>query len=175
MESDQIIGLGLFDNEADFVAECKRYNTLGDLYVGVNPRSLQLLDHFGGLKNRMRSVFTDVTVDLKIEHITGIAVPDEIPLSDQAEALTSEASILHDGDTFFAFGSSLDSGCRRLLRTWVTDPDQSWHYDLHQYIRVTGTALSDAGFFSRRASFKRYRPYQLTEITEAILAMSDAS
>ena len=62
IESGQIIGLGLFDNEDDFVAECSRYNALGNLYVGVNPRSTDLLDQFGGLKNRIRSVWTDIWV-----------------------------------------------------------------------------------------------------------------
>ena len=169
MDSGHIIGIGLFENEDDFAAECKRYNTLGDLFVGVNPRSRALLDQYGGLKNRMRSVFTDVTDSTKIVQITGVAVPKGESFSVRAKALLKEACILHDHETFFALGAPLLAEVAEQLKSWLLEPNSSWAYEPNQYMRVPGTALPNGGFFSRRVVFRRYRPYQLTEITDAIL------
>jgi len=172
MDSEHIIGIGLFDNEDDFTAECLRYNTLGDLLVGVNPRSTRLLDQYGGLKNRMRSVFVDVTDSSNIEHITGVAVPAGCSLSVNAKAYLRDASLLHDRETFFALGAPLSVEVAEQLKSWLLEPDSAWTYEPNQYIRVAGTALPKARFFSRRVVFRRYRPYRLTEITDAIIEAS---
>jgi hypothetical protein len=168
-DAGQIIGLGLFDNEEDFVSECVRYNTLGNLYVGVNPRSVRLLDQFGGLKNRMRSVFADVSDPSMIDHITGIAVPDRIQLTSEASEYRRDVSRLHDRETFFALGKSLPIGLANRFGSWILKQGGSWTYNPNQYVRVPGTALIGGGYFSRRVIFRRYRPYQLTEISEALL------
>ena len=60
VDDENLIGVGLFDNEDDFVSECSRYNTLGLLQAGVNPRSSHLLDDYAGLQNRIRTLFSDV-------------------------------------------------------------------------------------------------------------------
>ncbi len=166
MDTDQIIGTGLFDNEDDFVAECGRYNTLGDLYVGVNPRPLRLLDEYGGLKNRVRSLFVDVTTASDIDQITGVAVGAGVVLSARARGLLREASRLHDKEALFAFGSPLPAGKSEALKKWVTDSD--FDYAIDQYVRVPGTALQNRGFLRPRVRFRQYRPYQLTEISDAI-------
>ena len=172
MDSGRIIGLGLFDNEDDFTSECERYNTHGDLYVGVNPRSPELLDQFSGLTNRMRSVFSDVTEGTEVEHITGIVVPGGVQLATAARALSRDASVLHDQQLFFALDPSVEARCRNSVAQWAAT--SSWDYDINQHILVPGTALPNGGFFSRRVTFKRYRPYGLSEVSEAILAMSDS-
>lgn len=172
VEKNGIIGIGLFDNEKAFVAECVRYNTLGDLYVGVNPRSRELLDQFGGLRNRMRSLFLDVTADSPIEHITGIAVPKDVSLSGAARDMSGETSVLHDRERFFALGDPVPSARADQVAQWVSD--DAWKYDLRQYVRVAGTALTGGGFFSRRVVFRRYRPYELKDVSDTIYPPSDA-
>jgi len=175
MDSDRIIGLGLFDNEEDFLSECLRYNTLGDLFVGVNPRSIRLLDQFGGLKNRMRSVFVDVSDPSMIDHITGIAVPEGVELSDQARARKRDLSLLHEREMFFALGKPLPISAADHLADWVVGSNRSWSYQVDQYIRVPGTAVAVGGFFSRRVTFRRYRPYQLPEVSDAVLVDSETA
>jgi hypothetical protein len=39
-----IVGIGFFDDEDAFVAECVRTNTAGNVYVGIQPRPRRLLD-----------------------------------------------------------------------------------------------------------------------------------
>lgn len=174
MDSEQIIGIGLFDNEDDFTAECLRYNTLGDLFVGVNPRSSGLLDQYGGLKNRMRSVFIDVTDSSDVEHITGVAIPHGASLSAQAKPFVRDTSILHDRETFFALGANVTIEATERIKTWFLS--RPWiTYEPDQYIRVPGTALPNGRFFSRRAVFRRYRPYQLTEISDAIIEATESN
>jgi hypothetical protein len=168
-DAGQIIGLGLFDNEEDFVSECLRYNTLGDLYVGVNPRSFRLIDQFGGLKNRMRSVFVDVSEPSMIDFITGIAVPAAVELTPEASECKREVSSLHDRETFFALGKPLPVELADRFGSMILKEGGSWSYQVDQYVRVPGTALIGGGFFSRRVVFRRYRPFQLAELSDALL------
>ena len=169
MDNDGIIGIGLFDNEDDFTAECARYNTFGGLFVGVNPRPLSLLDEFGGLKNRVRSMFVDVAEGAPIKHITGVAVPPEVPVSKLADPFVRETSILHDGEMFFAFGAPVPAKQASRVQNWLTESD-SWPYNVSQYVPVPGTAQPQGGLLSRRVTFRRYRPYVLSEVSDAILA-----
>ena len=169
IESGQIIGLGLFDNEDDFVAECSRYNALGNLYVGVNPRSPDLLDQFGGLKNRIRSVWTDIWVGAKISLITGVAVPEDVVLSEEATALHGEASVLFDRETFFALGRPVSAISAESVKTWFAGPGGRFDYSTDQDIRIPGTARMDGSLLTRRVVFRRYRPYQLNEISDGIV------
>ncbi|MBS14363.1 MAG: hypothetical protein CME19_22575 [Gemmatimonadetes bacterium] len=167
----QVIGVGLFDNEEDFVAECLRYNTLGELYVGVNPRSLELLDQFAGLQNRIRSVFADVTSSDDVASITGVVVPDTTPLSDHAKSFASDATVMHDRERYFALGTPIDVGASDRVRAWFSRIP--WAYEVGQHVRVTGTSLSGGGLLNRRVSYRRYRPYRLSEISDALLVATD--
>ena len=174
-DSEQIIGLGLFDNEDDFVMECERYNGLGDLFVGVNPRSNRLLDCYGGLKNRMRSVFVDVSDPTLIDYVTGIVIPGGLALSAEGEQYKREVSLLHDRERFFALGSPIPVGLADDLVNWIVEPDGIWSYRPDQYVQVPGTALMDGSLFTRRATFRRYRPYRLDGLSTAILEAGETN
>lgn len=174
-DDEQIIGLGMFDNEDDFLSECERYNTLGDLFVGVNPRSVRLLDHYGGLQNRMRSVFVDVSDPTLIDYVTGIAVPRGLPLSEEGAKFKREVSVLHDRSRFFALGSPVPVALADDLVRRIVPLSSAWSYSTGQYVQVPGTALMKGTWFSRRAAFKRYRPYRLDELSDTALADGEST
>ena len=120
-------------------------------------------------------MFTDVTEGTEIEHVTGIAVPGSVRLSPEASKFRRETSILHDRELFFPLETSLDARAAGQIARWVTGSTESWTCDVTHFVRVPGTAIQGGGFFSRRVKFRRYRPYLLAEVSEAILAMSDGS
>jgi hypothetical protein len=177
MVGEDIIGLGLFDNEDDFVSECRRYNELGELYVGVNPRTVRLLDDYGGLKNRMRTLFIDVVEEGDIDFVTGLAIPaDERPrLSDRARAFLDDASVLHGGVAFFPLDEPIeaprekqtDIGSRVWEWAFGTRPDGS--ASLMQYMRVSGAALARRTWFRKRTKFEKFRPFILEGISAQIM------
>ena len=168
MEGDHLFGVGLFDNEDDFVAECRRYSGLGSLYVGVNPRSKELLDQYGGLKNRMRSLFQDVVASSDIPCIMGVAVAPSERLSESAEHYRSDASRLHDGEWIFPMDRPLEIAAghhlsaERKLGIWFTGQETS--LPLTQFTLVMGTSLPEGNWFRTRTRFRRYRPFILDGI-----------
>ena len=138
LDGEDIIGIGLFDNEEDFVSESRRYNGLGDLYVGVNPRSLRLLDEYGGLKNRMRTLFMDVVEKKDIDYVTGVAVPGRERLSGAAQKYRCDASVLFDGEVLFPMNEPIrtSQGGREEVRQKIA----FWSYgEIH-----AETAVPDA-------------------------------
>lgn len=173
VDHGNIIGIGLFDNEEDFTSECLRYNALGHLYVGVNPRSQGLLDRYGGLKNRVRSVLVEIVEPGDVDLITGVAVPGKTALTRQAKALRRDTSLMHDRESFFALGRPLEAEKVPDIKRWlVADPD-AWDYSVDQYVRIPGTALPGGGWLSPRVVFRRYRPYVLSEVSDALSAAAD--
>ncbi len=174
MDGDHVIGIGLFDNEADFVSECRRYNGLGTLCVGVNPRSNRLLHDYGGLKNRMRTLFMDVVAEGDIDFITGMAVFDPERLVRPARQYLRDASVLADREVLLALDKAMpvtresQREVRRRLGIWLYGKCDSDSIDLMQFVRVAGTAMPDGGWFKRRAVFKKYRPYIMDGITAEI-------
>ncbi len=163
-DRDQVIGLGLFDNEDDFVSECARYNRNGMLYVGVNPRRTSLLDDYGGLRNRVRTLISDVCVTDDVNFVTGLAVPSSTVLSDEMTAFANDASVLNDGHTFFALDEALKveedaESLEHRVKQRITGFPTGWSYRLLQYIPVVGTARAEPGLFKRRFRFRRFRPY----------------
>ncbi len=174
MDGDHVIGIGLFDNEADFVSECRRYNGLGTLYVGVNPRSNRLLQDYGGLKNRMRTLFMDVVAEGDIDFITGMAVFDPERLVSPARKFLRDASVLTEREVFIPLDTAMPVSreslheVRRRLGIWLYGKGESDRIDVMQCVRVVGTAVPHGGWFKRRAVFKKYRPYIMDGITSEI-------
>ncbi len=174
VDGEHIIDIGLFDNEDDFVSECRRYNELGSLYVGVNPRSLRLLDEYGGLKNRMRTLFMDVVEEGDVDYVTGVAISDMERLSEAAQKYRRDASVLFDGEIFFPMDEPISvprSGqqeIRQKIADWVSGGAGAEPASLMQFVRAAGTALQDGGWFRRRVKFRKYRPYILDGIASEI-------
>ena len=129
-DGEHVIGIGLFDNEPDFVSECRRYNGLGTLSVGVNPRSNRLLHDYGGLKNRIRTLFMDVVEEGDIDYVTGLAVRDPERLARPPRKYLRDASVFADGEVFFPLDKaapvSRDSrhNVRRQLDVWLFGADR---------------------------------------------------
>jgi hypothetical protein len=173
-DGSHIIGLGLFDNEADFVSECRRYNRHGTLTVGVNPRSGRLLDQFGGLRNRMRTLFADVVSEADVTHITGIAVPAAASLSGEVREYVRDASVLDDGRIFLAMDEAVAvagaAGWNEKVVHALFGGPAPVSFSLLQAIPVTGTALAAPGFFRRRHRFVKYRPYLLDGLAARLRA-----
>lgn len=180
MDGIHIFGVGLFDNEDDFVSECERYNKLGTLYVGVNPRDPDLLDQYGGLHNRMRSLFRDVVESVHVSRVTGIAVPAGQALAPEAKEFSRAATRFSNGDLFFALDSPLEipEGAYDQLESsigrWLYG-DDSTLVPLIQFTPVMGTSLTHGSWFRRRYRFRHYRPYVLEGIHTAIGAALEAS
>ena len=174
-EGEDVIGMGLFDNEADFLSECRRYSEVGILYVGVNPRSVRLLDEYAGLKNRLRTLFTDIVTPDDIDYVTGLAVPPDLALSEAALEYIQDVTILDGGEHFFPLDeplflkdSEMDDPQADLSRWFFKDPPPEYPF-LDQYTQVMGTALVQPTWRRRRARFRKYRPYVLEGITAKIL------
>lgn len=172
-DDDHIIGLGLFDNEDDFVSECARYNRNGVVYVGVNPRRARLLNDYGGLKNCVRTLFSDISGPEDIEYVTGVAVPGSMDLSPEMKRFAKDASVLSDGQTLFALDEALaisdaETG-ERNLQSLIT-ASSGWAYRLLQYVPVVGTALAKPSFLKRRFGFRRYRPYFIPGLRDYLSA-----
>ncbi|MDE3001246.1 MAG: hypothetical protein OXU79_19385 [Gemmatimonadota bacterium] len=180
-DGDHVIGIGLFDNEADFVSECRRYNGLGTLHVGVNPRSNRLMEDYGGLRNRMRTLFMDVVADGDIDFVTGMAVCNPDQLVRPSRQFLRDASVLADGEVFFPLDKAMPvspeslQNVRRRLDVWLYGEVDSDGIDLMQFVRVAGTAAADDGWFRRRTTFKKYRPYIMEGITAGIEDLKDQS
>lgn len=182
MVGEDIIGIGLFDNEDDFVSECGRYNGLGTLYVGVNPRTNRLLEDYGGLRNRMRTLFVDVVEDGDIDHVTGFAIPqaDVAKLSQAAAGFRSDVSVLHEQELLFPLDEPIEAPreqqaevAARITR-WAFGSGDRAPIPLMQFTRVVGTALSRRTWFKRRTRFRKYRPFILEGITGQIKATDPA-
>ena len=174
LDGNNIIGIGLFDNEDDFVSECERYNGLGDLYVGVNPRSIRLMEDYGGLKNRMRTLFLDVVEAGAIDHVTGVAVPDAKGLSEAAQGFLGDASVLSDRDIFFPMDEPIPvpqgeyGQMEAQISRWFYGEGNPATVSLMQFSRVMGTELPKRGWRRRRARFRKFRPYILEGIAADI-------
>ena len=174
MEGDHIIGIGLFDNEDDFASECERYNGLGDLYVGVNPRSIRLLDDYGGLKNRMRTLFLDVVEAGAIDCVTGVTIPDAKGLSEAARGFLGDASVLSDRDILFPMDGPIPvpqdeyGQVEARISRWFYGEGNLATVSLMQFTRVMGTELPKRGWRRRRARFRKFRPYILEGIAAEI-------
>ncbi len=174
MDGENIIGIGLFDNEDDFVSECLRYNGLGDLYVGVNPRSTRLLEEFGGLKNRMRTLFLDVVGIEHIDYITGIAVTNPEGISESAQGYLKDASVLHEGEAFYPMDEPIDipeHGHEQIegqVAGWVSGTAASEKISATQFVRVIGVRIPGKRWFGKRTKFRAYRPFILDAIAKQI-------
>ncbi|MDA0748815.1 MAG: hypothetical protein O2954_20040 [bacterium] len=171
---EDVIGIGLFDNEEEFVSECRRYNELGTLYVGVNPRSVRLLEDYAGLKNRMRSLFTDVVTEADIDYVTGVAVRDVRRLTVEARSYVQDCSVLADREILFALDEPIAvsqddrSSTQVQVAKWMYGQEDPSLISLVDFIRVIGTALPQPGWFRRRTQFRKYRPYILENIASKI-------
>jgi hypothetical protein len=178
MVGEDIIGIGLFDNEDDFASECARYNGLGTLYVGVNPRTKRLLEDYGGLRNRMRTLFLDVVAEGDIDYVTAFAVPETArqALSQAAQGFTSDVSVLYEQELLFPLDEPIEAPTERQaevagrITTWAFGSQERAPIPLMQFTRVVGTALSRRTWLRRRTKFKRFRPYILEGITGQIMA-----
>lgn len=173
-DEDHVIGLGLFDNEDDFVSECARYNRNGILSVGVNPRRSALLDDYGGLRNRVRTLFSDICELKDISYLTGVAVPVSSELPAEMEGFVKDASVLTDGQMLFALDEALSLDCdadsvELTLQDRITS-STGWPYSLLQYVPVAGTALAEPGILRRRFGFRRYRPYFIAGLRDYLSA-----
>ena len=160
-DDEQVIGLGLFDNEEDFVSECARYNRNGSLFVGVNPRKVAILDGYGGLRNRIRTLFSDISDTSDVGFVTGLAVPADVSIPSEMAGFARDASVLSDGQKFFALDEplELDGNAAAFEGALQARIAPNWSYGLLQYVPVAGTAHPTPHLFRRRFSFKRYRPY----------------
>ncbi len=178
-DDDQLIGVGLFDNEDDFVAECERYNELGQVYAGVNPRSKSLLDMYGGLKNRLRSLFVDVVTEDDIACVTSVVVRDIGQLTEAAQAHMRDVSVLDDGMLFFPMDEPLEfqdqnrQKLPKLLARWFFGEADFQKVNLKRLVQVPGNAKKDGNWFRPRVRFKKYKPYILEGISADILKLSE--
>ena len=175
LDGTHILGIGLFDTEDDFVAECRRYNGLGVLYVGVNPRSLRLLKDLGGLRNRVRTLFQEVVGESGIDHVTGIVVPGRSALTERANRYCRDTTVLSERALFFPMDEPIpvqDSSRREVqerIAFWLYGDNGRPAPPLTHFTRVVGTMAPDGGWLRRRTRFWRYRPYILDGITAEIL------
>ena len=177
MDDENLIGVGLFDNEDDFVAECSRYNTLGLLQAGVNPRSSHLLDNYGGLQNRIRTLFSDVVSKEDIAWVTGVVISEPGQITEAALAYQKDVSVLGDGVLFFPMDReiSIENGRGRPNRTARQIAEWFWgeatlsRIDLTSMVPVPGTSDPEGTWFHPRLQFRKYRPYILDGISEAIM------
>ena len=177
MDDENLIGVGLFDNEDDFVAECSRYNTLGLLQAGVNPRSSHLLDNYGGLQNRIRTLFSDVVSKEDIAWVTGVVISEPGQITEAALAYQKDVSVLGDGALFFPMDReiSIENGRGRPNRTARQIAEWFWgeatlsRIDLTSMVPVPGTSDPEGTWFHPRLQFRKYRPYILEGIAEAIM------
>lgn len=174
MDEDHLIGVGLFDNEDDFVAECRRYNALGLLQAGVNPRSAQLLDEYGGLQNRIRTLFSDIVSKRDIACVTAVVISEPGQLTEAALAYQKDVSVLGDGALFFPLDGEISIEKDRPNRTakqiaeWFLGEATLSDIDLTHMVAVPGTADPEGTFFHPRLRFRKYRPYILEGISAAI-------
>lgn len=173
-EGEQLIGVGLFDNEDDFVEECRRYNELGHVVAGVNPRHKKLLDEYGGLKNRLRSLFIDVVTDDDIACVTAVVVRDVGQLTAAAQKYMRDVSILDDGRLFFPMDESMEFQEKNhqrlptLLANWFFGEADFQSVNLGLKVAVPGTAKPDGTWLRPRVRFRKYRPFILEGISKAI-------
>jgi hypothetical protein len=178
LDGENIIGIGLFDNEDDFVSECRRYNELGSLYVGVNPRSVRLLEEYGGLKNRMRTLFIDVVEEGDVDYVTGVAVAGTEGLSESAQKYRRDASVLADGEVYFPMDEPIPvpeddmQAVRDKIARWVYGKADTESVSLMQFVMVAGAARQGRRWFRRRVQFQHYRPYILDGIASEIVGKS---
>jgi len=178
-DGDHLIGVGLFDNEDDFVAECERYNDLGQIYAGVNPRSKALLDMYGGLKNRMRSLFVDVVTEDDLSCVTGVVVRDIGQLTEAAQAHMRDICVLDDGMLFFPMDEPLEfhdqnrQRLPKLLARWFFGEADFQKVNLKRLVLVPGSAKQNGNWFRPRVRFKKYKPYILDGISAHILKLSE--
>ena len=180
IDDGHLIGVGLFDNEDDFVSECERYNTLGVLRVGINPRSKRLLEEYGGLHNRIRSLFTDVVDRHEIASVTGLMVSEPGQLTRQALDFKKDVSVMGDGSWFFPFDEAIlleDMRPRRLAKQiaeWFFGEATLTKVELDQMVPVPGTQDPEGTLFHPRIRFRKFRPYILEGIAKAIRGEEDA-
>ena len=176
MDGANIIGIGLFDNEEDFVLECERYNGLGELRTSVNPRSLNVLDDYGGLKNKMRTLFTEVTQEEDIAYVTGVALPGLGDLTEDARRFRRDVSALYGREVLFPLDEPIEIAPGQhgeiadKIAEWFFGESEFSRVLLAQFTNVMGTALQEGGWFRRRTRFGKYRPYVLEGITAQILS-----
>jgi hypothetical protein len=174
MDGENLIGIGLFDNEEDFVSECKRYNTLGALWVGVNPRSKNLLDEYGGLLNRMRTLIIDVVSLKDVVSVTGFVASEPGQLTEAALAYQKDVSVLGDGAFFFPMDKPIsieDDRPGRLAKQvaqWFFGEATLTKVDLLQMVPIPGIADPEGTWFQPRVKFSKYRPYILDGIATAV-------
>ena len=174
MDEDHLIGVGLFDNEDDFVAECLRYNALGLLQAGVNPRTLRLLDEYGGLQNRIRTLFSDIVSKRDIACVTAVVISEPGQLTEAALAYQKDVSVMGDGALFFPLDEEIAIEDGRPNRTAKQVAEWFWgeatlsSVDLTRLIPIPGTADPEGTFFHPRLRFRKYRPYILEGISKAI-------
>ncbi len=175
MDGDHLIGIGLFDNEDDFVSECFRYNTLGLLQAGVNPRSSDLVDEYGGLQNRIRTLFSDVVLTRDIACVTGVVMSEPGQLTEAALAYEKDVSVLGAGALFFpldreiAIEKGRPNHTAKQIAEWFFGEATLSKIDLTCMVPVPGTSDPEGTYFSPRLRFRKYRPYILEGISDAIL------
>ena len=175
LDGTHILGIGLFDTEDDFVAECRRYNGLGVICAGVNPRSLRLLRDLGGLRNRVRTLFQEVVGESGIDYVTGIAVPAGSALTERANRHCRDATVLSEREFFFPMDEPIpvrDDNRRKVrerISFWLYGDRERPAPPLTHFTRVVGTMAPDGGWLRRRTRFWKYRPYILDGITAEIL------
>lgn len=180
MDGDHLIGVGLFDNEDDFASECQRYNTLGLLQAGINPRSLDLLGEYGGLKNRIRSLFSDVVSLQDIAAVTGVVASAMGQITEAALVYRKDISVLGDGRLFFPLDEEIvieDKRPGRLAKKiaqWFFGEDTLTKVELRRMVSIPGTADPEGTWFHPRIRFRKYRPYVLDGITKAIRGEEEA-
>ena len=169
MDGADVIGLGLFDNEEDFVSECERYNGLGTILAGVSPRSVRLLDDYGGLQNRIRTLFMDVVEESHIDHITGVSVPDPSRLSDEALEFLGDTTVLNDGEHFYPLDEPipLEGDALAKVSDYFLGPG-SPGISVGEFCKVIGSSRIPSTWLRRRIRFRRYRPYILEGISVSI-------
>lgn len=181
MDGENLIGIGLFDNEDDFLSECRRYNTLGALCVGVNPRSKYLLDEYGGLLNRMRTLIIDVVSLKDVVSVTGFVASEPGQLTEAALAYQKDVSVLGDGAFFFPMDKpiSIEDGrpdrLAKKVAQWFFGEATLTQVDLLQMMSVPGTADPEGTWLHPRVKFRKYRPYILDGISEAVRGGKDES
>ena len=180
IEDDHLIGVGLFDNEDDFVSECQRYNTLGLLQAGINPRSLNLLGEYSGLKNRIRSLFSDIVALKDIASVTGVVAPVIWQVTEAVMAYRKDVSVFGDGSVFFPLDVEISLEEQRprpmakKIAEWFFGEATLSKVDLAEMVPVPGTEDPEGNWFHPRIRFRKYRPYYLDGISKAIRGDEEA-
>ena len=171
------IGIGFFDNAEDFVRESYRYDGVANLYTGVNPRSMESLSKWRGLRNRIRTLFSEVASEDDVNVVTAVLAGKDTPLSINAQNHLKEVSMFSEGELFFLLDLPIPVDHENRARVkvsiarWLCGPTfRVPEYHLDRSVRIMGTRIVVGEEPGAVVRFKKYRPEPIRGLSRIILS-----